>query len=348
MFEAIDESGRRINSQLMQVERLKQMKLFCPYCLNRLRVRQGRKRIHFVHLARCTGESSAHQGWKSHLAHYFGRLGYIAELEKVHGRRRFDIWLPERLLGIEIQRSKMTHEEWERRYRLDCQMMFEVRWIGFHPTSGHIIKLDGWMKQALLTNGYIDLIENGNINRYGYAIPFTKHLVICQRLHMSLTQFLTPTPEAFPRKFSLTSWIQIVRKYRIRPFFSSMPNHLLKHPLYEAGMPVSSLPACCFLPLTTLLVFRVHPFELQISIYLALGGIYTEDRLTNALTTCLNACHVTYTSEVIQRVVGEWSSLIDIAQTLNQENRLNHQNRFEEDVRLAGAVQLFVEKETGI
>ncbi|WP_214846655.1 competence protein CoiA family protein [Exiguobacterium sp. s193] len=348
MFEAIDKSGRRINSQLIQAERLKQMELFCPYCLNRLRVRQGRKRIHFVHLARCTGESSAHLGWKSHLVRYFGRVGYLAELEKVHGQRRFDIWLPERRLGIEIQRSKMTREEWERRYRLDRQMMFEVRWIGFHPTSGRIIKLDGWMKQALQTNGYLDLIENGNINRYGYAIPFTKHLVICQRLDMSLAQFLTPTPEAFPRKFPLTSWIQMVRKYRMRPFFSSMPNHLLKQPLYEAGMHVLSLPALCFLPLTTLLAFRVHPFELQISIYLALRGTYTENRLTHALMTCLDTCRILYTSDVLQRVVGEWSCLIDIAQRLNQENQLNHHNRFEEDVRLAGAVQLFVEKETGI
>ncbi|WP_214768663.1 competence protein CoiA family protein [Exiguobacterium sp. s133] len=348
MFEAVDETGRRINIHLVQVEQLKQMTLYCPYCLNRLRVRQGRKRTHFVHVSACTGESSAHQGWKTTLAEYFRSLGYDVALEQVQGQRRFDLWIPALRIAVEIQRSKMTALEWNRRRTIDQQKAYAVRWIGFHPTGGCIIKLDGWMKQALLTDGYLDLIEQGKINRYGFAVPFTKHLVICQRLETSFTQFIRPTPQAFPRKFSVKKWNQLVRKYRLRPFFSTMPNHLLKNPLYQAGLHVLDLPAHCFLPIETLLAFPLHPFELQITLYLSLQGNYSKIRLEHALVSCLDACRVSHEPNLLRRVVEEWMNLLAVARICQQSSIATTVNRFKEDAVLAGAIQLFVEKETGI
>lgn len=42
MFEAMDEQGNRINSQLETLQSLAGKILYCPYCQTRLRIRQGK------------------------------------------------------------------------------------------------------------------------------------------------------------------------------------------------------------------------------------------------------------------------------------------------------------------
>lgn len=126
MFEAIDASGKRIMIHRFPIHELKAMSLRCPYCLKPLRVRQGR-RPHFAHISACSGESSLHMSWKKRIADSLINAGIQVEIEWVTGERRFDLWIPEQKLGIEIQRSPMSAEEWIRRALLDAKQEQTVR-----------------------------------------------------------------------------------------------------------------------------------------------------------------------------------------------------------------------------
>ncbi|AFS71001.1 competence protein CoiA family protein [Exiguobacterium antarcticum] len=350
MFEAIDEQGNRINSQLETMDTLVTKKLFCPYCRTRLRVRQGNKRLHFVHLTACTGESSEHAAWKKRLASYFEQLDFDVELEAIRGRRRFDLLLQPGAIGIEIQRSKMTGDEWIRRLMLDSDNGYEVRWIGFREKEGPFLKLDGWMKEAFAVHGYMDVIEKGRIVRYTNPLPFSRRVVLCQQVPLTCQQFLTP--HVPPRKFPERLWSTLIKNYRMRPFFSSFPRSFLHLPMYRAHLCVSTLPSYCFLPLSSLTSLQVHPFELQIAAYVHLNGHYSTERLTLFLENCFHVCRIRSDKNRLKRLVQEWTvSLRYIHLCLPEalEDRPSDLAvRLAEDQKLAGALRLFVERETGI
>lgn len=350
MFEAMDEQGNRINSQLETLQSLAGKILFCPYCQTRLRIRQGKKRLHFVHVTACTGESSEHQFWKTRLAAHFENLRFKVEIEAVRGRRRFDLLIWPGEIGIEIQRSKMSAEEWRRRWSIDQQGGYQVRWIGFHESSGQFLKLDGWMKPAFMKNGYIDLIEQERIIRYMHPLPFAQRFVICQRVSLSVEQFLFPRP--VPRQFLERPWTTLIKHYRLRPFFSSLPHRYVRFPLYHSNLYVSTLPSWCFLPLSALLSVPVHPFEIQIAVYLRLKGNYSVPNLLSFLTECLTQMKIRFELADLYALIEEWMAIINFLQyhlsELFQNRPADLSARLEEDQRLAGALRLFVERETGI
>ncbi|WP_026832478.1 competence protein CoiA family protein [Exiguobacterium undae] len=350
MFEAIDEHGNRINSQLETAHSLAQKILYCPYCRTRLRVRQGKRRLHFVHLTSCTGESTDHVFWKTYLAAYFRKLHFEVELEAVRGKRRFDLLLQPGAIGIEIQRSKMSADEWKRRALLDQQSGYEVRWIGFRDTEGPIFQMDAWMKQAFSEDGYVDVVEKGRIVRYTYPLPFARRVAFCQRVPLTVDDFLSPCP--IPRKFPERQWATLVKNYRLRPFFSSLPSHYLRHPLYQSRLHVSTVPSWCYLPLSSLISIPIHPFELQLAAFLRLKDDYSEQRLTTFLTSCLTECHIAYEWSCLHELIREWQVMIDfIKRTLPElfkQDSLDLAGRLQEDQKLAGALRLFVERETGI
>lgn len=350
MFEAMDEQGNRINSQLETFQSLTNKLLYCPYCQKQLRVRQGKKRLHFVHVTACTGESSEHQFWKTRLAAYFETLRFKVEIEAVRGRRRFDLFISPGEIGVEIQRSKMSAEEWQRRSLIDQQAGYEVRWIGFHESGGQLLKLDGWMKAAFMKNGYIDLIERGRIVRYEHPLPFAQRLVFCQRVPLSAKQFLFPRP--VPQQFLERPWTTLIKNYRLRPFFSSLPSRYVRSPLYYSNLQVSILPSWCFLPLSPLLCLSVHPFEIQVAVYLRLQGTYLAGQLLAFLTECLTRSKVSYELSDLHLLIDEWTAMIGFLQNhlpeLFQTKTVDLSTRLEEDQKLAGALRLFVERETGI
>ncbi|MCY1690471.1 competence protein CoiA family protein [Exiguobacterium sp. SL14] len=201
MFEAIDDSGKRIMIHRFSIRDLKAMSLRCPYCLKPLRVRQGR-RLHFAHISACSGESGLHISWKQRIADSLMTAGIQVETEWTTGQRRFDLWLPDKQLGIEIQRSPMSADEWIRRAKLDAKQKQTVRWIGFHPSQGVTIRLQGWMRQAFLQNDYLDLIVENQIRRFRHPVPFAKHHVYCTVQSLSLSDFLSTELPSFPQIFN--------------------------------------------------------------------------------------------------------------------------------------------------
>jgi len=315
MFEAIDSSGKRIMIHRFPIHELKAMSLRCPYCLKPLRVRQGR-RPHFAHISACSGESSLHMSWKKRIADSLIDAGIQVEFEWVTGKRRFDLWIPEQKLGIEIQRSPMSAEEWIRRARLDAKQEQTVRWIGFHPSHGVTLQLQGWMRQAFIQHDYLDLIVENQIRRFRHPVPFAKHHVYCTVQSLSLSDFLSTEPSSFPRKFSIARWQGIVHRYRRRPFYPSLPPRILKIPLYQSGFHLQNLPSFVFLPITRLLFLPVHPFEFQIVVFLELKGRYTSIGLEHAINQLLHQLNLSIERNLIDALVREWMERIEEANKL--------------------------------
>lgn len=311
MFEAVDVSGKRILAHLFSIQELRRMSLHCPYCLMPVRVRQGR-RVHFAHQSACTGESQLHADWKKRVADALISAGLLVMEEWKSGNRRFDLWIPERNIGVEIQRSPMSSVEWQRRANLDAQAEQTIRWIGFHPSSGVTLKLQGWMRQALLQNGFLDLVVQHQLRRFRHPIPFAKHHVYCTVQSLSLQEFLANDVHPFPRKFSTIRWQAIINRYRERPFYSSFPPGLLRNPLYEAGLTLQSLPLHVFLPLTHLLALPVHPFEFQIAVFLQLRGEYSALKLEQAILHVLKRMNLSIDSPVLEQLVMEWVTELDL------------------------------------
>jgi len=310
MFEAIDDSGKRIMIHRFSIHDLKAMSLRCPYCLKPLRVRQGR-RPHFAHISACSGESGLHISWKQRIADSLMTAGIQVETEWTTGQRRFDLWLPEKQLGIEIQRSPMSADEWMRRAKLDAKQEQTVRWIGFHPSQGVTIRLQGWMRQAFLQNDYLDLIVENQIRRFRHPIPFAKHHVYCTVQSLSLSDFLSTELPSFPRKFSMARWQGIVHRYRQRPFHTSLPPRILRLPLYQAGFHLQNLPYVVFLPITHLLSIPVHPFEFQIAVFLRLEGRYTSVHLEHAIHHLLQQLNLSIEKSPIDALIIEWMERIE-------------------------------------
>jgi competence protein CoiA len=315
MFEAIDGSGKRILIHRFSVHELKAMSLRCPYCLKPLRVRQGR-RPHFAHISACSGESSLHVSWKRRIADSLMNAGVRVETEWTIGQRRFDLWIPEKEIGIEIQRSPMSADEWIRRARLDAKQGQTVRWIGFHPSHGVTFRLQGWMRQAFLENEYLDLIVDNQIRRFRHPLPFAKHYVYCTVQSLSLSDFLSTELPSFPRKFSMARWQGIVLRYRHRPFYPSLPPRMLKLPLYEAGFHLLNLPSSVFLPISHLLSYPVHPFEFQMAVFLRLKGVYSSTALEQAVFHLLHRLDIPFERPIIDLLITEWLERIEEANRL--------------------------------
>lgn len=203
-----------------------------------------------------------------------------------------------------------------RRAILDAKQEQTVRWIGFHPSQGVTLRLQGWMRQAFLQNDYLDLIVENQIRRFRHPVPFAKHHVYCTVQSLSLSDFLSIESSSFPRKFSIARWQGIVHRYRRRPFYPSLPPRLLKVPLYQAGFHLQNLPSFVFLPITRLLFLPVHPFEFQIVVFLELKGRYTSICLEHAINQLLQQLNLSIERELIDALVREWMERIEEANKL--------------------------------
>ncbi|WP_232818584.1 competence protein CoiA family protein [Exiguobacterium flavidum] len=296
------------------IDQLRQRGPFsCIFCKGEMRLKQGRRRPFFAHVSKCGGESALHKAWKDRIRITLEQRGLEVVPEAKGEARRYDLLITDASLAVEIQCSKMDSAEWLRRRALDQAAGVTTRWIGFKEGRGDIVRLDGWMKTAFFHDGFIDLVDEERLYRFTGSIPFSSRAAICQRHSLSLNDFLVyrMLPHGMPRR-----WSEIVARYRLRPFYSSLPMNVLRTPLYKKGIAPSLLPSICFLPLPALVLLPFHPFELQIALYLQLGDRpFEKERIASFLTRLLKSVKKETDSSSIDRIASEWAELVSIVGT---------------------------------
>ena len=88
------------------------------------------------------------------------------------------------------------------------------------------------------------------------------------------------------------------------------------------------------------------------AVYLRLQGTYLAEQLLAFLNECLTQSKASYELSNLHLLIDEWTAMIDFIQNhlpeLFQTKTVDLSTRLEEDQKLAGALRLFVERETGI
>lgn len=314
MFEANDAAGNKIFVRGETIDQLRTRGPFsCIFCNGEMRLKQGRRRPFFAHVSKCKGESALHKAWKEKIRHSLEQRGLEVVLEAKGEARRYDLFVAGASLAVEIQCSKMDSAEWLRRRAFDQAAGVTTRWIGFKEGRGDILRLDGWMKTAFFHDGFIDLVDEERLYRFTRPVPFSSRAAVCKRHALSLDDFLgyRTSQQGVPRR-----WPEIVARYRLRPFYSSLPMNVLRTPLYKKGVAPSLLPSICFLPLPSLVLLPFHPFELQIALFLHLQNRpFEKEVIASFLTRLLKSVKKETDSSSISRISSEWAELASFVGT---------------------------------
>jgi len=314
LFEANDATGKKIFVRGETIDQLRPRGPFsCIFCKGEMRLKQGRRRPFFAHISKCRGETELHKSWKDKVQLALEQRGLTIVQEARGKARRYDLLVSDASFAVEIQCSKMDSTEWSRRRVLDQEAGVTTRWIGFREGRGDVLRLDGWMKAALFHDGFIDLVDEERLYRFTRPLPFSSRAALCIRHSLSLDDFLVQRP--LPQG-TLHRWPEIVARYRLRPFYSSLPMKFLRTPLYKNGVAPSLLPSICFLPLPSLVLLPFHPFELQIALFLHLKDRpFENERISSFLTELLKSVKKETDSNSIDRIASEWAELASIVGT---------------------------------